>query len=125
MERLFKNFFLITESVDNLHRNAGNKNIIELHGNIYIFKCTKCNEMVSGIIENIDSLPKCKKCSASLRPNVVLFGEEVNQKLLSKSQEISSSSDVFISAGTSRLIDPAASLPYLAKAKFEGNLKTK
>ena len=84
LERIFKNFFIITQNIDNLHRKAGNKKIIELHGNIYIFRCTNCDEMVSGIIENIDSIPKCKNCSSLIRPNVVLNGEEVNQNLLYK-----------------------------------------
>ena len=104
LERFFKGFLLFTENVDNLHSN------------IYILRCTNCGEATSGIINDVKTVPKCKKCSGLLRPNVLLFGEEVNQKLLSNAQEVSSNSDVFIAVGTSEIVEPAASLPFLAKA---------
>jgi NAD-dependent deacetylase len=116
MERIFKEFILITQSVDSLHRKAGNKKIIELHGNIYKLRCVNCDESILLTEQNIAALPRCKKCSANLRPDIILPGESVRSKIISKAQEISSNSDVFLCAGTSDLVEPCVSLPYLAKA---------
>ena len=60
LERIFKDFIIITQNTDNLHFKAGNKKIIELHGNIYKFRCTKCGERISGIIEKLKA-PRAKE----------------------------------------------------------------
>jgi NAD-dependent deacetylase len=114
-ERYFKDFVLITQNVDNLHINAGSTKIIELHGNILRDRCSKCNTLFPAIPGGSD-IPLCKKCSAQLRPDVVLFGENLNETLLRKAQHAAAECEIFFSIGTSTIVEPAASLPFLSKA---------
>jgi NAD-dependent deacetylase len=116
MARHFNELTVITQNVDNLHRVAGSKNLIELHGNLLRNKCSKCNELAENSDNTNLSAMKCKKCGGYLRPDVVLFGETLNDAVLRQAQEASATCEVFFSIGTSGLVEPAASLPYLAKA---------
>ncbi|KAA3617452.1 MAG: NAD-dependent deacylase [Calditrichaeota bacterium] len=117
MENYFEDFTLITQNVDNLHTKAGSSKPIELHGNIKRNRCTNCSDLTLSDSEQIDEsvVPKCTKCGSVLKPDVILFGEALDQKVLSKGQEASATCEVFISIGTSSLVEPAASLPYIAK----------
>lgn len=114
-ERIFPEFHIITQNVDGLHTTAGNKNVIELHGNIMQDKCSECGDITSEINLELTDLPKCSKCGSLMRPNVVLFGENLNSKKISAAQEMSATCELFISIGTSSLVEPAASLPFAAK----------
>jgi NAD-dependent deacetylase len=114
-EKKFKGFALITQTIDGLHRKAGNKRILELKGNILITRCLKCNELYDTSFEDNAALPVCKKCSGIVRPNVIMPDEELNKKLLEKAQEIAAGCDVFFAIGTTNVQEPVASLPYLAK----------
>ena len=115
MERLFSDFVLITQNVDNLHSVAGNPKIVELHGNIMNSRCTKCEHVIHDAAGQTDEPPRCPKCGSLMRPDVVLFGENLKPGNLRKAQEASSSCEVFFSIGTSGLVEPAASLPFQAK----------
>jgi NAD-dependent deacetylase len=116
LERLFPDFLIITQNVDNLHSIAGNKKVIEIHGNIMHTICSECGAVYDEIFYEANPIPSCKKCSAMIRPDVVLFGETLDEKLLRKAQETAANSEVFFSIGTSGVVEPAASLPFLAKA---------
>jgi NAD-dependent deacetylase len=115
-ERIYSDFHLITQNIDNLHRVAGNTDLIELHGNIFNTKCSECDQEYDEEIDNSNELPKCPACSGLLRPDVVLFGENLEQTNIRRAQEVSAICEVFFSIGTSSLVEPAASLPFLAKA---------
>jgi NAD-dependent deacetylase len=110
MQELFPDLTLVTQNVDGLHQRAGSRDVIELHGNI---RRTKCS--LEGIeVEEYDgteSPPVCPSCSAPLRPDVVWFGEMLPPGALESASEASRQSDVFLSAGTSSLVYPAAALP--------------
>ncbi len=112
IERHFEDFTLITQNIDDLHRKAGSKNIIELHGNIYRDRCTKCGNLQ----DPDESRTNCEKCAEPIRPDVVLYGENLGDQILKKAQEAAAVCEVFFSIGTSSVVEPAASLPYLAKA---------
>jgi len=112
IERHFEDFTVITQNIDDLHHQAGTKNLIELHGNIYRDRCTACGSLQTpGEGEH-----KCRKCGEPVRPDVVLYGENLDEQNLRKAQEAASVCEVFFSIGTSSVVEPAASLPYLAKA---------
>ncbi len=115
-ERIFEDFELITQNVDNLHQEAGNKKVIELHGNIYKTKCSSCNKPHNDAINPGADVPKCLHCNGLLRPDVVLFGENLAENVLRQAHEVSAGCEIFFSIGTSSLVEPAASLPLLAKA---------
>ena len=115
-ERIYEDFILITQNVDNLHHEAGNKKVLELHGNIFNTKCFECGKNHEESIEIDDDLPKCSYCGGMLRPDVVLFGENLDENILRQAHEAAADCEIFFSIGTSSLVEPAASLPLLAKA---------
>jgi len=118
LENRFGEFTLITQNVDNMHRLAGSRHVLELHGNIMQSKCLKCAKELKddAVLEFIDEIPVCPSCGSTLRPQVVLFGEPLPPKILREAQEQSASCEVFFSIGTSAVVEPAASMPYIAKA---------
>lgn len=115
-EKIYKSFAIITQNVDNLHRRAGSKNIFELHGNIQHNYCIKCRKDFSDdlILSNTE-IPKCDVCGGLIRPGVVWFGEMLPEDQWDGAERAALSTDVFFSVGTSGIVYPAASLPYLAK----------
>jgi NAD-dependent deacetylase len=115
MERMFPEFVLITQNVDGLHRRAGSKNILELHGNIMRNRCLKCETITeSNELQFQEGIPYCE-CGGMLRPDVVWFGEMLPQAALQVAFEGAETCDVFFSIGTSAVVHPAASLPVIAK----------
>ncbi len=118
LESRYEGFSLITQNVDNLHWDAGNKRVLELHGNIKRTRCDSCHHILNAEEEkNVTApIPKCPKCGELLRPDVVLFGESLPPKALADAQEAAATCELFFSIGTSSLVEPAASLPYIAKA---------
>ncbi len=116
MEKLFDHFCLITQNVDSLHQAAGSTNVLELHGNILRNKCADCFTpfLDEGDIDP-DSIPSCSKCGGKIRPDVVWFGEMLDEKIINKAFEESERADLFFSIGTSAVVHPAASLPIVAK----------
>ncbi len=114
-EGLFPHFALITQNIDGLHQNAGSKNVIELHGNIWKQRCIEeqtINENHDIPLREIP--PHCPLCGALLRPHVVWFGESLDGSVLQRSFLLSSNCDVMLVVGTSAVVQPAASLPLSA-----------
>jgi NAD-dependent deacetylase len=114
METIFSEFTLITQNVDGLHRLAGSHAIIELHGDISRTKCSIENRIISDWPETDAIPPHCPHCGELLRPDVVWFGESLPAEPLEAAFEAASACQVFLSIGTSALVEPAASLPFVA-----------
>ena len=114
MESYIPDFTLITQNVDGYHKMAGNKNILELHGNIQQVRCFDgC-----GIVDEwqaTDDVPRCPKCDAYLRPDVVWFTESLPLDALHAALDAAARCQVFFSIGTSGLVQPAASLAHNAR----------
>ncbi len=113
MEKIFPEFHLITQNVDNLHRRAGNQKIYELHGNIMRNRCVDCNKYYNDDDLKFDDpgeLPRCD-CGGLIRPDVVWFGEMLPEAELRNAFAAARSCDVFLTVGTSAVVQPAASLP--------------
>lgn len=113
-EKEIENFWLITQNIDGLHRKAGNKKILELHGNIWYTRCMRCNEVKEDLSTTSPSLPPKCNCGGILRPHIVWFGEALDSDVLDKAIKASQEAEVFISIGTSTVVYPAASLPFVA-----------
>ncbi|MFO1519130.1 MAG: NAD-dependent deacylase [bacterium] len=111
MERHLPRLTLITQNVDGLHRRAGSKNVLELHGNILKTKCFDRNHPVESWEENGEIPPLCPQCGGRLRPDVVWFGEMLPERELALALQAAQTCDLFLSVGTSSLVYPAASLP--------------
>ena len=115
MEKRFPDFLLITQNVDGLHRQAGNVKMVELHGNIWRTRCT-----AEGVVRETREVPlmeippRCQ-CGALLRPHIVWFGESLEEEVLEKALDACKRCEVLVVAGTSSVVQPAASLAGIAR----------
>jgi NAD-dependent deacetylase len=116
LEEQVKDFTLITQNVDGLHRKAGSKNLLEMHGNLWEVRCTKCGELKEDRSRDMGRLPACKECGGLLRPNVVWFGETLDPDILRRSIEAVRNCELMFIIGTSGIVQPAASLAFEAKS---------
>ena len=116
MERLFSRFWLITQNVDGLHRDAGSTKLSEIHGNIWKVRCTACGLVEDNRQVPIPLLPACAACGKLVRPHIVWFGESLAQEDIARSYEALESCDVLLIIGTSGIVYPAASFAPVAKS---------
>jgi NAD-dependent protein deacetylase/lipoamidase len=114
IERRVPRFTLITQNVDGLHQRGGSTSVIELHGNIARTKCFDEDALVEGWAETSEVPPRCPRCGGLLRPDVVWFGEALPPGALAAARDAAATCDLFFSIGTSGVVEPAASLPFLA-----------
>lgn len=114
LESRVSDFTLITQNVDGLHRRAGSTAPVELHGSLLRARCSREGTVVESWEERETGPPRCRQCAAFLRPDVVWFGEILPESALRRAREASAACDVFLSVGTSNLVEPAASLAWLA-----------
>jgi len=114
-ENTFNDFCLITQNVDGLHAKAGSQKILELHGNIWRVRCTKEEKTFLNHEVLSDNVPPLCECSALFRPDVVWFGEALPEGIISKALENIRRCELFFVIGTSAIVEPAASLPLIAK----------
>jgi NAD-dependent deacetylase len=101
--------FVITQNVDDLHRQAGQKALAEIHGNWKLIRCLDCIARFERAEIDLATLPpKCPKCGGMLKADTVSFGEPIPMDVLMQCQEHSARSDLVIVAGTSATVYPAA-----------------
>jgi NAD-dependent deacetylase len=113
MEEFFPEVTLITQNVDRLHHKAGSRHPIELHGSLWMVRCTgnpSCGEWEDRH-ELVHLPPQCPQCGALLRPGVVWFGEGLPPEAWEESEAAAQACDAFFMIGTSALVYPAAALP--------------
>jgi NAD-dependent deacetylase len=103
-------FTLITQNVDGLHFAAGSKKVLEIHGNIHTARCSRCPTHVR--LEDEEGPVICPDCGSLMRPDVVWFGESLDTLILKSAWVASEKADLFIAAGTSGVVQPAASLAH-------------
>ena len=116
MELHFDDFVLITQNVDGLHRLAGSRNVVELHGNIWRMRCTRgCRApWEDRTVPLPDIPPHCPSCGALARPDVIWFGESLPNHALDAAFAAARRCQVMLVIGTSAVVQPAATLPVLA-----------
>ncbi len=107
-------FTVITQNVDGLHERAGSLDVIELHGNVRRARCMRCGARTAAPLQG-DLPPSCE-CGAMLRPDIVWFGEALPDGAYERAHEAAAAAEVFIVAGTSAVVHPAAGLVAVAKA---------
>lgn len=115
IERRVPEFLLITQNVDGLHRRAGSRSIVELHGNIARVRCSRENTIVEDWTDD-DPVPRCPRCGALLRPDVVWFEEMLPEAALSAAEDAVHRCDILLVVGTSAEVYPAAALPQRAQS---------
>lgn len=101
---------VITQNIDGLHQKAGSKNVLELHGSVLRNHCIKCNKFYDAeYVFNSEGIPKCT-CGGIIKPDVVLYGESLDEEVLEKSVYAISKADLMIVGGTSLMVSPANGL---------------
>lgn len=111
---------IATQNVDGLHDAASEAGaeVLELHGNTRRVRCLECDraQPVDPVVDRVDDgeiPPRCA-CGGLLKPDVVLFGEQLPSDVLQRAQELAQQSDVYLAVGSSLVVEPAASLPRIA-----------
>ncbi|MED3501745.1 NAD-dependent deacylase [Brevibacillus agri] len=104
---------IITQNTDGLHEQAGNINVIPLHGTIQKLHCHSCGTMYS-TDRYVENHLYCT-CGGFIRPSVVLFGESLDPHMLAAAEKETKQSDLFIVLGSSLVVSPANSFPMIAK----------
>ena len=101
---------VITQNIDGLHQMAGSREVLELHGSIHRNYCMRCGRFY-GIeaVTGTEGVPRCS-CGGMIKPDVVLYEEGLDQKVLQKAVDYIRNADVLIIGGTSLAVYPAAGL---------------
>ena len=102
---------VITQNIDNLHQMAGSKKVLELHGSVYRNYCMKCGAFCdTELVRRSSGVPRCEKCGGMIKPDVVLYEESLNEKVLDGAIRSIAAADLLIVGGTSLAVYPAAGL---------------
>jgi NAD-dependent deacetylase len=107
-------FRLVTQNVDGLHQAAGSRDVIEVHGSLWQIRCTACAAVTDAHGPLAETVPRCPACGAICRPHIVWFGEMLPPAVWTAAVEAASACDIFLSVGTSAVVQPVASLVHLA-----------
>lgn len=113
---------VVTQNIDDLHHRAGSKNVYEVHGHVRRATCIKCYRTYSteGQVEAFVSdgvIPRCEDCGGILKPDIVLFGEQLPGDVVRGAKRLIDDSDLMIIAGSSLEVTPVASMPVHALNK--------
>ena len=119
LEKAGKLKAVITQNIDGLHQAAGSKEVLELHGSVLRNYCSKCGKRFDSTDEDVYAgvkyiqaaagVPKCDECGGTVRPDVVLYEEGLDNYVISRTIEHISKADMLIIGGTSLVVYPAAS----------------
>lgn len=112
LERAGKLAATVTQNIDGLHFKAGARNVWELHGSTERYTCMKCGAQYdAAYISAAEGVPLCGKCGGTVRPDVVLYGENLDGEVIAGALEAVADADTLIVAGTSLSVYPAAAMP--------------
>ncbi len=107
---------IITQNIDNLHQKAGNKKVVEYHGNTRDVVCLECGKKYPLLQISFEQLPpRCPQCGGLLKPDFVFFGEPIPADAALQAEEWMKNTDLLLVIGTSGVVVPASLLPYTAK----------
>jgi NAD-dependent deacetylase len=111
---------VITQNIDRLHRAAGSRNVVEVHGSIETSTCRACGasysiEQVEGLFDG-EGVAVCAACQDAVKPDVVLFGEMLPAEAMRAAQELAERAELMLCVGSSLVVHPVAGLPGLTLA---------
>lgn len=111
LERAGKVTAVVTQNIDGLHQMAGSRNVLELHGSVHRNVCRGCGATYPAEwVLATEGVPRCPACGGLVKPDVVLYGEQLDEGVLMASVEAISSCDMLVVGGTSLVVYPAAGL---------------
>ncbi len=115
MEQAGKMKAVITQNIDMLHTRAGSRNVLEIHGSPKVHTCLNCRntcsfEEIVPVVKN-GNVPHCILCKDTMKPDIIFFGEMLDQAVLYAAVTEASKADLIIVCGTSLIVQPAASIP--------------
>jgi len=121
IEALGKVVAVVTQNIDGLHQDAGSRRVIELHGTNRMIACISCGkewqpDAVLARVEAGDEAPECDVCGAPLKAKTIAFGQAMPEREMTEAANVSMAADVYLAIGSSLVVEPAASLPRLAKS---------
>jgi NAD-dependent deacetylase len=108
---------VVTQNIDRLHRVAGSRNVVEVHGSIETSSCRRCAasfelEQVEGLFD-ADGVAICPQCGGAVKPDVVLFGELLSESAMTRARDLAERADLMLCVGSSLAVHPVAGLPQL------------
>lgn len=108
---------IVTQNIDRLHRAAGSRDVVEVHGSIETSSCRRCDasfglERVEELFD-AEGVPFCSECGGPVKPDVVLFGELLPEDAIARAQELAGRAELMICVGSSLAVHPVAALPRL------------
>jgi NAD-dependent deacetylase len=118
IERMLPQVVVVTQNIDGLHQVAGSTDVVELHGSIRHFKCLGGRHTGftrPDFADQAEIPPRCPRCGDMLRPDVVWFGELLPAAALNRAYDLARTCDAMLVVGTSGAVQPAASLPSIAR----------
>ena len=107
---------IITQNIDDLHGLAGSRKVYEIHGNLRYATCTNCytkfaaRTLLEAFVERGD-VPYCSACGSLLKPDIVLFGEQLPHKVIFEAEKLLAECDLVLVIGSSLEVSPAACMP--------------
>lgn len=103
---------VITQNIDGLHQKAGSHTVLELHGSVHRNYCMDCRRFhtLDHMIDSASIVPRCTACGGIVKPDVVLYEEQLDQSVLFGAVDAISSADLLLVGGTSLTVQPAAQL---------------
>ena len=111
LEKEGKSVNVITQNIDGLHQKAGSGHVLELHGSVLRNYCMNCHQARSAqFIKESVGIPKCSVCGGIIKPDVVLYEEGLDEKILYQAIRVLDEADVCVIMGTSLVVYPAAGL---------------
>lgn len=120
LEKIGKMKAVITQNIDMLHSKAGNQPVYELHGHMRLATCIHCFKEFAGaaLFEKFmddGQVPRCDLCGGIIKPNVILFGEQLPYEPLQNAKKAARETDLMIIVGSSLEVAPASDIPLIAK----------
>ncbi|GAA6392457.1 NAD-dependent protein deacylase [Megasphaera sp.] len=111
LEKAGKLKAIVTQNIDGLHQKAGSQNVLELHGSVHRNFCTHCHKFFDAqYMKDSIGIPKCDACGGTIKPDVVLYEEGLDNDVIEQSLHYISQADMLIIGGTSLVVYPAAGL---------------
>jgi NAD-dependent deacetylase len=111
---------VITQNIDRLHRTAGSRNVVEVHGSIATSSCRSCEasygiEQVEALFDDV-GVAVCAACGGAVKPDVVLFGELLPEDAMQRAQALAAQAELMLCVGSSLVVHPVAGLPEVTLA---------